>query len=59
MDHEFGIAVRTGYQCAPLIHEWLNTRKHQGVVRMSVSWFNTEEEIDDLVKALATIKEKG
>ncbi len=54
LDGEFGIAVRTGYQCAPLVHDWLGTRE-SGVVRASVSWFNTEEEIRALTAALATL----
>ena len=55
LDDEFEIAVRTGYQCAPLVHDWLGTRDTGGVVRMSVSYFNTEEEIRVLLKALKTL----
>lgn len=40
---EYGIAVRAGIHCAPLIHRALGTEQ-QGTVRFSFSWFNTEEE---------------
>jgi len=41
---EYGIAVRAGAHCAPLVHESFRT-KEQGMVRFSFSSFNTEEEI--------------
>jgi selenocysteine lyase/cysteine desulfurase len=40
--------------CAPLAHEALGTIK-TGTVRFSVGCFNTEEEIDFTIKALAQI----
>lgn len=55
LDAEFKIAVRTGYQCAPLVHDWLGTRDSGGVVRASVSWFNTEDDIGALAEALKTL----
>lgn len=55
LDDEFGIAVRTGYQCAPLIHDWLGTREAGGVVRASVGAFTTEQDVDALISALSTL----
>lgn len=55
LNDEFDIAVRTGYQCAPLIHDWLGTKLFAGVVRASVSWFSTEEDIAKLLDALRTL----
>lgn len=52
--HGYGITVRTGLHCAPLIHEALHTLP-QGTVRVSVSWFNTENEIDAFLQAAAEI----
>jgi len=52
LDEDFDIAVRTGYHCAPYIHELINTKKTLGVVRISLSYFNTKEEIDYLIKSL-------
>ena len=50
----YGIAVRAGAHCAPLAHEALGTTK-QGAVRFSFNWFNTEEEIDAAVAAVANL----
>jgi len=50
----FGIATRPGAHCAPLMHKALGTVE-QGVVRFSFGWFNTEEEIDQAIAAVAEI----
>ena len=52
------IAVRSGAHCAPRMHEALGT-KEQGAVRFSFSYFNTEEEIDAAVEALAELAAEG
>lgn len=57
LEQDFGIAVRTGYHCAPYIHKWLRDEEYQGTVRVSLGYFNTEEEIDDLVRALCELIE--
>lgn len=48
------IATRSGYHCAPKMHEALGTAK-QGTVRLSFSTFNTPEEINQLVSILESI----
>ena len=53
---EYGIAVRGGAHCAPLMHETLGT-KDTGAVRFSFSYFNTEEEIDQAIRAMREIAE--
>ena len=55
LDEEFDIGVRTGYQCAPLVHDWLGSKSHGGLVRLSVSYFNTQDDMDSAYKALATL----
>ena len=55
LDEEFDIAVRTGYHCAPFIHDLLNDRAYTGTVRASVGLYTTEEEIDSLVDALSSL----
>ena len=51
---EYGIAVRAGAHCAPRMHEALGTRE-RGAVRFSFSWFNTEEEVDRAIAAVADL----
>ena len=53
---DYGIAVRAGAHCAPLMHKALGTEK-QGAVRFSFSYFNTEEEVDIAIQALKEILE--
>ena len=52
LSQDFDIAVRTGYHCAPFIHEFLGTKENEGTVRASVSYFNTSEDIEALLGAL-------
>jgi len=49
-----GIAVRAGLHCAPGTHSFLGTMS-QGAVRVSLGYFNTMEEADALIAALASI----
>lgn len=58
LDDDFGIAVRTGYHCAPFIHKWLKDDKYLGTVRVGVGKFNTEEDIDALLDAVREISEE-
>ena len=52
----WGIATRPGAHCAPLMHEALGTAE-QGIVRLSTSWFTTENEVDAAVAAIREIAE--
>lgn len=52
-----GIAVRTGFHCAPLIHETIGT-KNRGTVRISPGYFNKLEDMETLLSALKDIHEK-
>ena len=47
----YGISIRPGAHCAPLMHEALGTVE-QGAVRFSFSYFNTAEEVDIAVNAI-------
>ncbi len=51
---DYGICTRAGAHCAPLMHRALGT-EGQGAVRFSFSHFNTDDEIDEGVQALASI----
>lgn len=55
LDDEYQICVRTGYQCAPYIHDWLGTKEYSGIVRVSFSYFNSENDIDELINALSSL----
>ena len=57
LNEDFDIAVRTGYHCAPFIHTFLNTIETKGTVRVSLGYFNTEEDVVALVDAIADIME--
>lgn len=54
LDVEFGVQTRTGLHCAPLIHEHHGSAP-RGTVRFSVGPFNTTDEIETTIKAVATI----
>ncbi len=53
LNEKWGICVRSGYHCAPLKHKSLGTLD-QGAVRVSLSFFNTYQEIEKLVMAIKT-----
>ncbi|WP_236786145.1 aminotransferase class V-fold PLP-dependent enzyme [Anaerococcus ihuae] len=56
---DYEICVRAGSHCAPLFHEKMGTKK-QGIVRMSLSFYNTKEEIEKTIDAVKNIaKEKS
>lgn len=55
LNDEYDIAVRTGYHCAPLVHSLIGSEKNGGTVRVSVSYFNTLDEIDKLVEAIRSL----
>ncbi len=54
LDVDYGIACRTGLQCAPLLHQQLGTDKLRGAIRFSVGPFNTEK---DIIAALEAVEE--
>ena len=54
----FSIATRSGAHCAPRLHRCLGT-EDQGAVRFSWSWFNTAEETDAAIAAVAALAEEA
>jgi cysteine desulfurase / selenocysteine lyase len=54
LDKVYGVASRAGLHCAPMAHETLGTLK-RGIVRLSVSCFNTIDEIDITINAIKEI----
>jgi cysteine desulfurase/selenocysteine lyase len=54
LDGEYGIMVRPGLQCAPLVHKTIGTATN-GTVRVSIGSTNTKSDIDVLIEALKKI----
>ena len=57
LDQKYGICVRSGIHCAPLLHRKQGTL-NQGAVRASIGYNNTERDIDTLLEAVSTIVNK-
>ena len=54
LNGEYGIVVRTGLHCSPLIHRNLGTEKY-GTVRVSISYLTTDNDADVFLKAMRAI----
>ena len=57
LDAAYRVQVRSGLHCAPLMHQALGTFAAGGTLRISIGPFNTLEEIDLAVRALAELAE--
>lgn len=55
LNDEFEICVRTGYHCAPLVHDFIGSKDSNGTVRVSLSYFTTKKEIDMLIDAINSL----
>ncbi|WFD11310.1 aminotransferase class V-fold PLP-dependent enzyme [Tepidibacter hydrothermalis] len=56
LDEEFNISVRSGYHCSPFMQEFLQTQHNSGTVRISLGYFNSEEDIDKLIESLEELE---
>ena len=54
LDGDFGIAVRSGLHCAPLVHQDLGTSP-RGSVRFSLGPLNTDEDVSATLEAIQAI----
>lgn len=52
---EFDICVRTGFHCAPYVHDFIGSTASGGTVRVSINAFTTTEEVDKLFDALSSL----
>lgn len=55
LDADYGIAVRTGYHCAPYIHKHLKDEMSLGSIRVGLGQYNNKSDIDSLVNAIKEI----
>jgi cysteine desulfurase/selenocysteine lyase len=55
LDSAYGVQVRAGLHCAPLMHRALGTLAGGGTVRMSLGPFNTPTDIDQATTAVREI----
>ncbi len=58
LDEDFDIAVRTGYHCAPLVHDLIGSVEYGGTVRVSMGRFTTERDVQALVEAVKELMEE-
>ncbi len=58
LEERYGIVVRTGVQCAPMIHRYIGSEK-EGTFRISLSYFNKKKEIDVLIEGLNEFLRRG
>ena len=55
LSDDYDICVRTGYHCAPYIHDFIGSTVYNGTIRVSFGIFNSTTEIDLLIKAIKEI----
>lgn len=55
LNDEFDIAVRSGHHCAPLIGEFLGGQAIEGTVRVSIGYFNVEDDINNLLESIKSL----
>lgn len=55
LDEEYDICVRTGYHCSPYVHDFIGSKDYYGTIRISFNYFNTKEDVDQLVDALNSL----
>ena len=51
LEEKYGIVVRVGLHCAPLIHSYIGSEK-TGTLRVSMSYFNELSDIDMMIRGL-------
>jgi selenocysteine lyase/cysteine desulfurase len=54
LDRQWGVMVRYGLNCAPEVHRILDTQE-QGVVRLSLGWCSTLQDVDQAIRGVDAI----
>ena len=57
LSQAYDTAPRPGAHCAPRMHQALGT-VDQGAVRFSFAWYNTQEEVDAAIQAVAELAQR-
>ena len=57
LGEKYNICTRSGLHCAPQVHKFYGTLKN-GMVRISLSYFNKKSEIDKLIVALNELNDQ-
>lgn len=55
LNDDYDISARSGFHCAPFVHDFIGSTEYSGTVRISLSAFSTIKEIDSLVHALREV----
>lgn len=50
---DFNICVRTGYHCAPYVHDFIQSTECGGTVRISIGAFTSKDDVDRITDALS------
>ena len=51
---DYGICVRAGYHCSPLVHEFIGSKRYNGTIRISLNYFNKINEIVEIVDTISS-----
>lgn len=57
LNEDYDICVRSGYHCAPLVHDLIESKNYSGTIRISLNFFNKTEDVDMLINAVNEILE--
>jgi cysteine desulfurase/selenocysteine lyase len=57
LDADYGVCVRAGLHCAPLVHEDANTVPQKGTVRFSPGYFTDEEDMQQAILGVTELAE--
>lgn len=55
LNDEYEICVRSGFHCAPYVHDFIESKSYNGTVRISLNYFNQFEEIELLCEAINSL----
>lgn len=58
LDRQYAICCRAGLHCAPEAHRAIGTFPH-GTVRISPGWFNTEQDLEQVLALLPALAKNG